>query len=210
MLVEKVMQKPVLTISPEVPVYEALQLVRDRNIRHLPVVDGSGLVGIVSDRDLRDACPSCLEHGNMQILQNTPVQSIMRTKVITIHPLDFVDEAVKLIYQHKIGCLPVVSRGQVVGIVSETDLLNHLVDMFGLLQPGSYLEVDIPDRPGVLAEIATIIKEHEVNVSSVLLCPGASGRKCLVMRIQALNISKILQDIEQAGYRISWPVSTGG
>ncbi|HWJ03930.1 MAG TPA: CBS and ACT domain-containing protein, partial [Verrucomicrobiae bacterium] len=171
MLIENIMHSPVITIEPGQSIAQALAITQDNNIRHLPVVENGKLVGILSDRDLRDACPSTLESNPAGVLANTPVSKIMHSKVITLHPLDFFDEAVRLFYEHKISSLPVVSNGLVVGIVTETDVLNHLVGMLGILSPGSYLEVEIPDRPGVLAEITQIIKNHGVNVSSVLLCP---------------------------------------
>ncbi len=211
MLVEKLMHSPVYTVGPDVSIYDALELTRQKQIRHLPVVEAEKLVGIVSDRDLREACPSCLENCEQDIIKTTPVRKIMQTQVITVHPLDFFDEAVKLMHDNKIGCLPVVSVGRVVGIVSETDVLAHLVNMLGILAPGSYLELDIPDKPGVLAEITQIVKNHAVNISSIILCPPRDdGRKCLVLRLQALNISRIASEIEGAGYRILWPVVTGG
>ncbi len=210
MLVENIMQTPVVTIGPDVSIAKALQVAGAHNIRHLPIVEDMKLVGIVSDRDLRDARPSSLENRDLEILEKIPVSRIMKSNVITIHPLDFFDEAVKLFHEHKIGCLPVVSNGMLAGIVSETDILRHLVEMLGILSAGSYLEVDIPDKPGVLAEITQIIKNHGVNISSVLLCPAKeNGRKCLVLRVQALNISKILAEIEGAGYKVIWPAATG-
>ena len=211
MLIEGIMETTVVSIESATTIATAIQLIRELNIRHLPIVDNGKLVGIVSDRDLRDASPSILQHGDGNILINTAVSSIMKTKVITIHPLDFFDEAVRLFYEHKIGCLPVVSNGKLVGIVSEIKVLNHLVSLLGILSPGNYLEVDIPDTPGVLAEITQIIKDHAVNVSSILLCPAKlEGRKLLILRLQALNISKIISDIEKAGYRMIWPAATGG
>ncbi|HZW82160.1 MAG TPA: CBS and ACT domain-containing protein [Candidatus Deferrimicrobium sp.] len=211
MLVENIMKTPVVTITPEMSIYDALQTLHQHKIRHLPVVDVEGLVGILSDRDLRDACPSSLTEGDLSVIQNSPVSQIMSSPVLTVHPLDFFDEAARMMYEKKVGCLPVVSNRQVVGIISETDILRHLVEMMGVMAPGTYLEVDVPDKPGALAEVTQIIKEHGVNVTSVLLCPTKeNGRKCLILRIQTINISKILREIEAAGYQILWPVATGG
>lgn len=212
MLVEKIMRSPVYTVRPEMPVYEAMQFAEQKQIRHLPVLDGEKLVGIVTDRDFREARPSSLfADGAEEILKTTPVSKIMHSPVVTVHGLDFFDEAVKLMYEYKVGCLPVLSQGRVVGIVTELDVFNHLVSMLGILSPGNYLEVDIPDKPGVLAEITQIIKNHGVNLSSVLLCPGRkNGHKCLVLRLEALNIGRITEEIARAGYSILWPVSTGG
>ncbi len=205
------MQSPVITAAPDTSIYTALQTLHNHNIRHLPVIENETLVGIISDRDLRDASPSSLTGSETSLLHRLPVREIMSSPVITVHPLDFFDEAARLLYEHKIGCLPVVSNRQVIGIISGTDILRHLVGMLGIMAPGSYLEVDIPDRPGALAEVTQIIKDHGINVASVLLCPAREdGRKCLILRVQAFNLSKVLREIEGAGYRIMWPVATGG
>jgi len=212
MLVENIMRSPVYSVPREISVFEAMQFAAQKQIRHLPVLDGEKLVGLVTDRDFREAGPSSLfADRDVEIMKTTPVSKIMHRSVITVHSLDFFDEAVKLMYEYKVGSLPVVSKGKVVGIVTELDVFNHLVGMLGILAPGNYLEVDTPDEPGVLAEITQIIKSHGVNLSSVMLGPSKEvGRKCLVLRLQALNISKIVEEIEGAGYKILWPMSAGG
>lgn len=208
MLVEEIMSRELVSIGTEDTLARAWELIRQRRIRHLPVVEGTALVGILSDRDLRDASPSVLELRSRDFLEGTPVRTIMRPEVITLHPLETIEEAARLLYEHRIGCLPVVSRGELVGIVTETDILRSLVRMLGADRPGSHLEVAVPDRPGMLAEIAGMIKNHQVNISSVLTTPGQQEReKLLVFRLEIMDLRKIIKDIESAGYQVRQPLS---
>lgn len=208
-LVEEIMSRDPVTIEPSADLSQAWELMRQRRIRHLPVTEGKTLVGILSDRDLRDASPSILEPQGRDFLQSTPVKTIMRTPVITIHPLETIEEAARLLYEHRIGCLPVESQGELVGIVTETDILRSLVRMLGADRAGSHLEVVVPDRPGMLAEVAGIIRDHQVNINSALTTPGpGEGEKTLVFRLQVMDTRKIVKDIEAAGYRIRLPFSS--
>lgn len=207
MLVKEIMSRQVITVSPNDTLQQALTKAMSHRIRHLPVVDKDRLVGIVSDRDLRDARPSSLFPADTALLEQIPVSKIMHTQVITAHPLDPIDEAARLLYEHRIGCLPVIQAQQLVGIVTETDVLRRLVELTGATKPGSHLEVEVPDQPGMLAAIAEIIKEHDVNISSILTMPGSCER-CLVLalRLQAMDLRPIIKGIKALGYRVLWPV----
>ncbi len=211
MLVKEIMSRQVVTVSPNDTLQQALTRAMSHRIRHLPVVDEGRLVGIVSDRDLRDARPSSLLPAETSLgpslLDQSPVSRIMRTSVITAHPLDPIDEAARLLYEHRIGCLPVLQAQQLVGIVTETDVLRRLVELTGATRPGSHLEVEVPDQPGMLAAIAEIIKRHNVNISSILTMPGPCPN-CLVLalRLQVVDLRPIIGGIKALGYTVRWPV----
>lgn len=204
--IENVMIKKVITVPVTATLEDALIATSINKIRHIPVVKGNELVGILSDRDLRDVSPSTLSPEDPGLLKTTLIKDIMHTNVITIHPLDFLEDAARLLYEHRIGCLPVVSNDELVGIVTETDILRSLVEILGLLKPGSHIEIEVPNRTGVLAEMATIIKDHGVNILSVVLTPGSTPEKqVIVMRLQAIDLRKIVADAEGAGFTVLWP-----
>lgn len=204
--IEQVMTKKVITVTPEYTLEDALRVAKENKIRHLPVAEEGRLVGLISDRDLRAVCPSTLCPEDPELLRNTLIKDIMHNEVITIHPLDFLEEAARLLYEYKIGCLPVVRNNDLVGIVTETDVLRNLVEILGLLKPGSHIEVEVPNRPGTLAEIARIVKDHGVNIISVVLTPGRTKElQVLVMRLQAFDLRKIIKEIEEAGFAVLWP-----
>lgn len=208
MLVEEIMKHNIITIQPDDTLSTALQTIKEHRIRHLPVVKDQMLVGIVSDRDLRDVCPSRLVNEDQdQLLQNTLIGDIMNKNVITAHPLDFVEDAASVFYEFRIGCLPVIQKGQLVGIVTESDVLRTLVELMGVNKPSSQVEVTILDKPGMLAEVSAILKDLNINITSVYMTPvEKDGTRGLVFRIQTMDPRRIYQEIEKAGYKVKGPL----
>ncbi|NNV05995.1 acetoin utilization AcuB family protein [Geobacillus sp. C56-T2] len=207
MLVEQIMKSPVVTLRAANTIAEALQLLRTHRIRHLPVVDDEGrLIGLVTSRDLRSASPPIDDlHKQLDDLQK-PVGSIMNTDVIVGHPLDFVEEVAALFYEHRIGCLPIVNNGKLVGIITQTDLLRTFVELTGVHQPGSQIEIKVPNEAGMLSKAAAIISERHVNIASVLLYPDPDPNdKILVFRVQTMNPLPLIRDLQNAGYHVLWP-----
>jgi len=128
MKVHDIMTTPALTVGPDMPVLEARQLMETRRIRHLPVTDGGRLMGIITDRDIRLNLPSpatslSVWEVNFLIAKLT-VGSVMRHTVITVDPQREAADAARIMLDHKIGALPVVDGGEIVGIVTETDMLR--------------------------------------------------------------------------------------
>ena len=116
--VRDAMTRDVVTLGPGASAAEAWRLCRDMNIRHLPVVDEGRLVGLVSDRDLRDTSPPRGSTGERDALNWSRLGDIMTTGLATIHPLDTIDHAARELHDRKIGCLPVVADGALVGIIN--------------------------------------------------------------------------------------------
>lgn len=211
MRIEDIMRKNVVTVAPATTIREALLLLRINRIRHLPVLDQGKLVGIVSDRDLRDALPSRLvTHDDDEAILQSPVSSIMQKQVITAHPLDFIEDAALQIYEHKIGSLPVVQGDQLVGMITETDLFHSLIELFGVNKPSSHIEVEVDDRVGMLAEVSQIFREAQVNVCSVVVFPGKkAATKNLVFRVQSFDTRSLIQLLTERGFRVIGPTDGG-
>ncbi|MFC4769843.1 CBS and ACT domain-containing protein [Effusibacillus consociatus] len=206
MLVEQAMTSDVICVSPDTPISEAIAITTAKRIRHLPVVKDGELVGILSDRDLRNAMPSCLVEADSLPVEGTPVSSIMITNVITAHPLDFVEDAASTLYHKRIGCLPVVSRGKLVGIITERDILHTLVEMMGVSTPTSRIEIQVPDRPGMLAEVADFLRARKTNVASVMVFPSPTeGQKTLILWLKTMDPRRFIHDVENAGYTVIQP-----
>ena len=133
MKVQDIMTTPAITVGLEMPVLEAQQLMASRRIRHLPVTDAGRLMGIVTDRDIRLNLPSPATSLSVWevnfLLAKLTVQSAMTKAVITVEPERDIAEAGRIMLDHKIGALPVVDGGIVVGIVTETDMVRALVTM---------------------------------------------------------------------------------
>lgn len=208
MIVEEIMKTEVATLSVQNTIMDAIHLMSKKRIRHLPIVDqDQHLVGLITDRDIRDATPSifCVDE-NRDVLKK-PVNTLMKTEIITGHPLDFVEETASLFYEHHIGCLPILKGKKLVGIITETDLLHTLVQLTGAHQPGSQIEVKVPNIAGMLSEIALIIRNRRANILSVLVYPDRndSQYKILVFRLKTMNPIAVIDDLKNAGYTVLWP-----
>jgi acetoin utilization protein AcuB len=211
MLVRDRMQREVVTVCETDTLAHAATLLARRGIRHLPVRRGERLVGIVTDRDLRSAMPSSLTDATPQataaLLESTPVSAIMVREVITIAPDVPLEEAARLLTLRRIGCLPVVEGERLAGIITESDILRAFTQLLGVLEPSSRLELEIPNRPGALLALLTLLAErHGVNITSALLSPEPGGApQRLVLRMATMNLAPLVITARDAGYRVIWP-----
>jgi len=205
MLVRDVMETKLCTISPETTLPEALRLVAQRGIRHLPVVEDTKLVGIVSDRDLKRAMASpatSLEaHELMYLLDRLRVREIMTRAVIVIGPTCPVEEAARLMVQDKIGALPVTDGDQLVGIVTETDVLELFVKAMGAGEPSSRLDVILGDRPSAMAEATRALEHAGVTISSIVTLRTPGVREA-VIRIATIDPGRAVAALRAQGFVI--------
>jgi acetoin utilization protein AcuB len=202
---ERIQRQPV-TISPDASLLEARQLIHEKGIRHLPVVDENrNVVGIVTERDLMAAAPP-------DSTRKINVSAFMtpNERLISITPDTLIEEAVQLLHDHKIRCLPVLEEGRLYGIFTETDALSHLVDIFGLKQQGTRLTIALEDKPGAMFGVLKVIKDHQVNVISVV-SPSflVEEKRIAAIRIATEKYEAIVKDLEKAGYPVlsvgKWP-----
>jgi acetoin utilization protein AcuB len=213
---EKIRRNPV-TIGPEANFFEARSLIHDKGVRHLPVVDKENhLIGIVTDRDIREAAPSDATLLSIQelnyLLGKLKVSAFMtpKEKLITINPDTLIEEAVKLMRDHKIGCLPVLEDGKLYGIFTETDALDHLVDIFGTNQRGTRLTIAFEDKPGTMLGILEVLKKLNINIISIVT-PSfmVDGKRIAALRIQTEEYQEAVNGLEKGGYDVlsvgKWP-----
>ena len=210
LLVQDWMTQHLVTLPPEASAAEALTLCRERRIRHIPILEGGHLVGIVTDRDLRDASPALGDAERASTLQEIRVGDVMTREVITADPRDSIENAAQEMYELKIGSLPVVAEesaadGELLGIITSSDVMRALVMLAGLPEPGCRIEVKAPNRAGILAEVAGKIQDLEVDIVSVLSDPDhRSGHRIMVFQLATADPSSVMQSLEMAGYEVSW------
>lgn len=208
MIVEEIMNTAVPTLTPSDTIKDAIQLLREKKIRHLPVVNEEReVVGVVTDRDLKEATPSSLQEMTDSEILDSPIAEIMTRNPITGHPLDFVEETASIFYDNRIGCLPIVSQGKLVGMITESDLLYKFIELTGVHQPGSQLEIRVPNKPGILFEVSKVFYEHNMNVVSVLVYPDKKSieHKILVVRVKTMNPLKVIDSLKASGFEVLWP-----
>jgi len=208
MIVQEIMNDKPYTLAPTNTVQEALKLMREKKVRHLPVVDDEQhVLGVITERDIKEVLPSSLQDEPNSPIFNAKVEDIMVKDPLIGHPLDFVEEVALTFYESKIGCLPIVSGGKLVGIVTTTDLLYTYIELTGATEPGSKIEIRVSDTPGVLFEITKIFHQHHANVQSVLVYPDSENtqNKILSVRVKTLNPLAMIEDLRKEGFDVLWP-----
>jgi acetoin utilization protein AcuB len=188
MFVADWMTRKVFTVAPDSGVSEAVTLMKEKKIKHIPVVKDEKLKGIISDRDIKEFSPSKATALDMYelhyLLATTKVKDIMKTKVLTTTPGTPVEEAAMSMYDKGVGSLPVLEGGKVVGIISDRDIFRVLVDITGVRHGGHRVSVTVEDRPGSVREVADIIRKHGFSLQSILTSyeKAAKGYRNLVIR----------------------------
>jgi acetoin utilization protein AcuB len=209
MLVEKRMKRDPVTVAPDDSFRHAMTLIRQKGIRHLPVVEGGRLVGIVTDRDIRQTSPSpatSLEiHELHYLLERVTVREIMTKKVITVTADTPIEEAARVMLAHKIGGLPVVKDGTLVGIITETDILRAFVEVMGIQQEQTRLELVLEDRPGAFLEVCRIIQEQGGDIVSVVTATAAhhgEQTKVLIFRLEGVQVEPLVTQLKADGHTV--------
>lgn len=217
LLVRDWMSRNLVTLSPEASVAEALALCRKRRIRHIPILEEGRLVGIVSDRDLRDVSPALGDPERARALREIRVGDAMTREVITVDPRDAMEWAAQEMYELRIESLPVVAERTVedeglavveeelLGIVTSSDVMRALVGLVGLPEAGCRIEVRAPNRVGILAEAVSKIQDLGVDIFSVLSDPDLrSGDRAMVFQLATTDPSSVMQSLKMADYEVSW------
>lgn len=212
LLVEDSMTHEVVTLRLETTAKEALAASREKRMRHFPVVEGGDLVGVVSDRDLRSATPALGDENRAAALEEVRVSSVMVREVFTAEPRDPIEQAANIMREKKVGCLPVLEAGALVGIITSSDVMEALVHLVGANEPGSRMEISVPDRPGALAGVAGVFGMCDINIVSVAVgarrnSPSgeAFDERIVVFRVDTIAPGEVVGYLEDAGYRVLWP-----
>ena len=200
------MSRPVITASPDWSINTALNLMRQKDIHRLPVVDEQeNLVGIISESDLLRVAP--LGISNMSILEQTyifnklTVAKVMTPNVLLINIDASIEEAARIMVDHKVGGLPVAQSDQlkVVGIITETDVFKLFLGLLGAREVGIRVTAIVPDVPGELVQLTKAIFDAGGNILALgtLRCKSIKNREVTikVTGIEAQVLKDALQPI---------------
>jgi acetoin utilization protein AcuB len=173
MLVRNWMNPTVISTEAQASMTEALNLMKENQIKTLPVFDRETLVGVVTDRDLKRASASdatLLEiHELLHALTRIKVRDIMSRNPVTIPDTYTVEEAAEVLRDHHISGAPVMDdKGRMVGMISQNDLFNALMSLTGVKRRGLHLAFEVEDRPGSIKDLADIIRRYGGRMASIL------------------------------------------
>ena len=185
MLVKDRMTSNPVTITPDTSFPEAFRIIRERRIRHLPVVDERGkLIGVVAQTDLLHASPSTATPFNVfemsYLLANLHVREVMSSPPITVPENAPLEEAARVMVEKKIGCLPVMRDGTLVGMITETDIFETFVEVLGGGEASLRVTVLVPDVRGELARVAGVIAGLGGNICSVARFESDDPEQCYI------------------------------
>jgi acetoin utilization protein AcuB len=198
MLVENWMNPNVITVDVDDTMLDATKILKEHQIRHLPVLKSGKLVGIVTDRDLKRASPSdatsLAAHELLYIVANIKVREIMTKNPITVPYNYTVEEAAEILMKHRISGMPVVDKeGRVVGTITQTDIFRVFLSLTGLAKRGIHFAFLLEDRPGSIKEVADVIRKYGGRMTSILSSYGRApaGHRHVYIRAYEVNRERI-------------------
>jgi acetoin utilization protein AcuB len=215
MRVADVMQSKVVTMSPRATVPAAERLMREHGVRHVPIVDGEKLLGIVSARDLARALPSpatsLARHEITGLLDRLTVEEIMSRPAIVVEPSRALDDALRLMLVEGISALPVTEAGHLVGLLTEADALELLVGCLRATAPSSRLEVALGDQPGALGHVVATVEEAGAPITNLVTFRPPHERRRAMVSVATIDPRPAVAALSGAGYDVGepWPVARG-
>lgn len=202
------MKRTVVTIPMDETVEHARTLMARHGIRHLPVVEGKKLVGIITDRDVR--CTMVPQpgtgRGRRQAYVLPPdvlVEEAMTAEPVFVTPATDIEEAARLLVARRIGCLPVVDGGRVVGIITETDILLVFMEILGVLESSSRIDVALGRGTKDLERATAAIHRAGGKIISVGMSPGRKGApRVHHFRLKSCDTKPVAAALRKEGFRI--------
>jgi acetoin utilization protein AcuB len=210
MFVKNKMTGNPFTISPDQTIPEAQEIMMQHDVRRLPVIKNGKLLGIVSKEDIERYSPSkatSLSMGEIiYLLSKTKIKQIMSKDLITISPNALLEEAAILMRDNRVGFLPVVDEGKLVGIITESDIFDSFIELLGFREQGTRLTIEVVDEPGIMSNLTSIIGEYGANITRVAVYRGATGKSAIVVGINSYNTAEIEKAIEEHGFTIMYKI----
>ncbi len=215
MFISNHMKKEVITIDSNASVLEAQQLMAEKQIRHLPIVDAENkLIAIVTDRDIRSAIPYTLlkDPGNAaqkEEVANLRVKDIMTLNPKAISPMDTIQDALLLIQQYKVGAFPVVNeKKELLGVLSVRDLLRSFINVLNIHEPGTLLCVLVEEKVGQLKKIVDAITEEGISFGSVLVNRHwEPDKRAVFIYLLTNNVVRVKKKMQALGFSLLDPMS---
>lgn len=214
MFVKNYMTTEPVSIRPDVLILDARKILQEKEFRHLPVTDASGVLqGMVTDRDIRSALPSSVASPEerekiMARVKDTLVSEIMSENLSTLGPDSTLDDALMLLLRSNVGAVPVIdNNGVLEGIFSIRDLMGAYGNLFGLGEKGSFLiTVRAGDGPDVIARVAGLLDDQGISVTRIVREEAPDGGVYLHLRVNTFNLRAVHSTFASAGFDVVSPL----
>jgi len=210
MRIRDMMTKNPMTVDSDTYVLDAQKIMKENNIRRLPVVEKGKLVGIVTKHDLLEASPSPATslsiHELNYLLSKMKVKEIMKKNPVTFNPDTPFEEALRIGQERKIGSFPVVDKGKLVGIATESDIIRFLTGALGIREEGSRITIEgLGGKLNDLEKIISIVNQHETIILSMISLPRPEKKDwMIVLRLKTSNPDPIVKDFKKAGFNVTY------
>uniref|UniRef100_A0A7C3RWI7 CBS domain-containing protein n=1 Tax=Dictyoglomus thermophilum TaxID=14 RepID=A0A7C3RWI7_DICTH len=196
MLVRMRMTKNPISVSPDTSILEAWKIMQESQVRRLLVMEKGKLVGIVTERDLRSVSPSQATSLSIfeinYLLEKLKVKDAMTSNPITVDADAPIEEAALIMRDNKISALPVIENGEVIGIITESDIFKAFIEMLGDGKKGLRYTLRIKNTPGEIAKIVNLIAEKGINIMSMATFPSDSeDYGFLVLRLETEDLALV-------------------
>lgn len=214
MFVSQSMTSKVVTVTRDMPIRQAYEVMNKNKIRHLPVIDDDNrLLGIITDRDIRSALPSKFAQGvydeqEERKFRELQVAEVMTAKPVTISPTDTLQDALLLIQATKVGAFPVVDQeNRLKGIISVRDLLRAFINVLGIGQPGTLLGIVVEEKVGQLKRIVDCITEENISFGSVLVArTWDKNKRAVFPYLLTNNVIRVKKKLKEMGFTLLDPM----
>ena len=208
MAVKDFMTKRVVYVSPETTVAVAADIMRDKGLRRLPVIEHDKLVGLVTEGTMAEASPSkatSLSIYEMNYLLNkTKVGDIMIKNVLTVSKYASLEDAIYIMLQNKVGVLPVVDNDQISGIITDKDVFRAFLEISGYGQAGIRIGLEVPDTPRVLEKIANLIASENLNIERTIVAPKNDTVLRVELQVEGeVGIEQLKEVFVEAGFTVT-------
>jgi acetoin utilization protein AcuB len=195
------MSKPVITISPEMPITDAVNMFKKEHIRRAPVVKDGKLVGIVTEGNLMNASTSSATTLSIwelnYLLSKIKVADVMTKNVMTVAEDTPIEQAARIMADNKVGGLPVLRDAYVVGIITETDLFKLFLELMGAREMGVRVTALVTDKPGGLAELSAAIAAQKGNFVSFGVFTGEdSSNRVVTFKVGGMTLEQVKKTVD--------------
>jgi acetoin utilization protein AcuB len=203
------MRTEVITVTPEETIANACSLMDEHRIRRIPVTDlKNTLLGIISKEDLKKALPSAVDASMNEtaraLANQVKIDTFMTRNPITVHPTDTLEKVAALMRKHKIGGIPVVEDGFIVGIITESDIFDAFVEVMGGGNKDSRIELSISHDSAAMYKIFDVLAEYDTQINNIAICNHHSNQtKAVTLRIESEQTQEIIDALWKAGCKIS-------